>query len=64
MFYECQGDGRPIVMLPGRPSDHRIMEPAFAHATAGCGCIPICLVQVAARARIAWQHTIRCSMPY
>ncbi|HLZ61292.1 MAG TPA: alpha/beta hydrolase [Ktedonosporobacter sp.] len=25
-FYETRGAGRPIVMLPGRPSDHRIME--------------------------------------
>ena len=31
--YETYGTGRPIVMLPGRPSDHRIMarfmEPLF-----------------------------------
>ncbi len=26
IFYETRGTGRPIVMLPGRPSDHRIME--------------------------------------
>jgi pimeloyl-ACP methyl ester carboxylesterase len=34
IFYETYGTGRPIVMLPGRPSDHRIMmrfmEPLFA----------------------------------
>jgi len=33
IFYETYGTGRPIVMLPGRPSDHRIMlrfmEPLF-----------------------------------
>ncbi len=32
--YETYGSGRPIVMLPGRPSDHRVMmrfmEPLFA----------------------------------
>src|SRR5258706_13509446 len=32
--YEVYGAGRPIVMLPGRPSDHRVMmrlmEPLFA----------------------------------
>src|SRR5205814_3488256 len=26
IFYETSGTGRPIVMLPGRPSDHHIME--------------------------------------
>jgi pimeloyl-ACP methyl ester carboxylesterase len=26
IFYETYGTGRPMVMLPGRPSDHRIME--------------------------------------
>jgi pimeloyl-ACP methyl ester carboxylesterase len=26
IFYETRGTGRPIVMLPGRPSDHGIME--------------------------------------
>jgi pimeloyl-ACP methyl ester carboxylesterase len=26
IFYETYGTGRPILMLPGRPSDHRIME--------------------------------------
>src|SRR2546429_6544288 len=26
IFYETYGTGRPIVMLPGRPSDHHIME--------------------------------------
>ncbi len=26
IFYETYGRGRPIVMLPGRPSDHHIME--------------------------------------
>ncbi len=26
IFYETYGSGRPIVMLPGRPSDHHIME--------------------------------------
>ena len=34
IFYETYGSGRPIVMLPGRPSDHRVMErfmePIFA----------------------------------
>jgi pimeloyl-ACP methyl ester carboxylesterase len=34
IFYEAYGAGRPIVMLPGQPSDHRIMarlmEPLFA----------------------------------
>lgn len=34
IFYETAGAGRPIVMLPGRPSDHhvmaRLMEPVFA----------------------------------
>jgi pimeloyl-ACP methyl ester carboxylesterase len=34
IFYESCGAGRPIVMLPGRPSDHhimaRFMEPLFA----------------------------------
>lgn len=34
IYYETYGSGRPIIMLPGRPSDHRIMqrfmEPAFA----------------------------------
>jgi pimeloyl-ACP methyl ester carboxylesterase len=34
LFYESYGTGRPIVMLPGRPSDHRVMlrfmEPLFA----------------------------------
>lgn len=33
IFYETFGTGRPIVMLPGRPSDHRVMlrfmEPLF-----------------------------------
>src|SRR2546423_1252600 len=33
VFYESYGTGRPIVMLPGRPSDHRVMvrlmEPLF-----------------------------------
>jgi pimeloyl-ACP methyl ester carboxylesterase len=33
IFYETYGTGRPIVMLPGRPSDHhtmaRLMEPLF-----------------------------------
>jgi pimeloyl-ACP methyl ester carboxylesterase len=33
IYYETHGNGRPIVMLPGRPSDHRIMkrfmEPVF-----------------------------------
>lgn len=33
IFYESYGTGRPIVMLPGRPSDHRVMarfmEPLF-----------------------------------
>ncbi len=33
IFYETYGAGRPIVMLPGRPSDHRVMarfmEPLF-----------------------------------
>src|SRR6266571_2970263 len=26
IFYETYGTGRPLVMLPGRPSDHHIME--------------------------------------
>jgi pimeloyl-ACP methyl ester carboxylesterase len=34
MYYETYGSGRPMVMLPGRPSDHRVMarfmEPLFA----------------------------------
>ena len=34
IYYEAYGTGRPIVMLPGRPSDHRVMarlmEPLFA----------------------------------
>lgn len=34
VYYEAYGTGRPIVMLPGRPSDHgvmvRFMEPLFA----------------------------------
>ncbi len=34
IYYETYGTGRPIVMLPGRPSDHRVMlrfmEPLFA----------------------------------
>jgi pimeloyl-ACP methyl ester carboxylesterase len=34
IFYEAYGAGRPIVMLPGQPSDHgvmeRFMEPLFA----------------------------------
>ena len=25
IFYETYGTGRPIVMLPGRPSDHHVM---------------------------------------
>ena len=33
IYYETYGTGRPIVMLPGRPSDHRVMmrfmEPLF-----------------------------------
>jgi pimeloyl-ACP methyl ester carboxylesterase len=33
VFYETRGTGRPIVMVPGRPSDHciieRFMEPLF-----------------------------------
>jgi pimeloyl-ACP methyl ester carboxylesterase len=33
IFYETYGTSRPIVMLPGRPSDHRVMlrfmEPLF-----------------------------------
>jgi pimeloyl-ACP methyl ester carboxylesterase len=33
VFYETYGSGRPVVMLPGRPSDHRVMvrlmEPLF-----------------------------------
>ncbi|GHO63726.1 2-hydroxy-6-oxo-6-phenylhexa-2,4-dienoate hydrolase [Ktedonobacter sp. SOSP1-52] len=35
IFYSTYGKGRPIVMLPGRPSDHhimeRLMEPLFTH---------------------------------
>lgn len=34
IFYETFGDGRPLVILPGQPSDHRsltrFMEPVFA----------------------------------
>ncbi len=34
IYYETHGSGRPMVMLPGRPSDHRVMarfmEPVFA----------------------------------
>src|SRR5438105_13025526 len=34
IFYETYGAGRPIVMVPGRPRDHRVMlrfmEPLFA----------------------------------
>jgi pimeloyl-ACP methyl ester carboxylesterase len=34
IFYESHGTGRPIVMLPGQPSDHRVqerlMEPIFS----------------------------------
>src|SRR5205823_6147164 len=34
MYYETYGSGRPMVMLPGRPSVHRVMarfmEPLFA----------------------------------
>lgn len=34
IYYETRGAGRPVVMLPGRPSDHRVMErfmePLFA----------------------------------
>ncbi len=34
IYYETYGTGLPIVMLPGRPSDHRVMlrfmEPLFA----------------------------------
>ena len=34
IYYETHGTGRPIVMLPGRPSDHgimqRFMEPLFS----------------------------------
>jgi pimeloyl-ACP methyl ester carboxylesterase len=34
MYYETYGSGRPMVILPGRPSDHRVMarfmEPLFA----------------------------------
>src|SRR5215469_2465325 len=34
IYYETYGSGRPMVMLPGRPSDHRVMErfmePVFA----------------------------------
>jgi hypothetical protein len=26
IFYETYGTGRPIVMLPGTPSDHRVLE--------------------------------------
>ncbi|EFH80982.1 alpha/beta fold hydrolase [Ktedonobacter racemifer] len=37
IFYETYGAGRPIVMLPGRPSDHhimeRLMEPLFTQRT-------------------------------
>ncbi len=33
IYYETYGTGRPILMLPGRPSDHRVMkrlmEPLF-----------------------------------
>ena len=33
IYYETYGSGRPVVMLPGRPSDHRVMarfmEPLF-----------------------------------
>jgi pimeloyl-ACP methyl ester carboxylesterase len=33
IYYETYGSGRPMVMLPGRPSDHRVMarfmEPVF-----------------------------------
>src|SRR5215469_4224327 len=33
IYYETYGSGRPMVMLPGRPSDHRVMarfmEPLF-----------------------------------
>jgi pimeloyl-ACP methyl ester carboxylesterase len=34
IFYEAHGAGRPVVILPGQPSDHRLMEqfmePVFA----------------------------------
>jgi len=34
IYYETYGSGRPMMMLPGRPSDHRVMtrfmEPLFA----------------------------------
>jgi pimeloyl-ACP methyl ester carboxylesterase len=33
IYYETYGSGRPMVLLPGRPSDHRVMgrfmEPVF-----------------------------------
>ncbi len=29
IYYETHGSGRPIVMLPGIPSDHGVMEPLF-----------------------------------
>ncbi|WP_165422825.1 alpha/beta fold hydrolase [Ktedonosporobacter rubrisoli] len=38
IFYETYGAGRPIIMLPGRPSDHnimkRFMEPLFTEQDA------------------------------
>src|SRR2546430_3061495 len=36
VFYETYGTGRPVMMLPGQPSDHRVkvrfMEPLFPQA--------------------------------
>src|SRR5918912_4286735 len=53
MYYETYGSGRPMVMLPGRPSDHRVMarfmEPVFTQREGwlriypdlpGTGCTP------------------------
>src|SRR2546423_14552084 len=53
MYYETYGSGRPMVMLPGRPSDHRVMarfmEPLFTQRQGwlriypdlpGTGCTP------------------------
>ena len=63
---EAYGAGRPIVILSGQPSDHRVMarfvEPLFASGTAGCASIRTCPARGAARARIVGRRPIRCSI--
>jgi hypothetical protein len=39
--YETYGAGRPIVMVPGRPSDHRVMMRFHGRSTEGVPSLPL-----------------------